>query len=324
MGRNRSRGAVVLSALIATCVCTGRVDALAQIATVCPIDLAGIWKPEAPTDANPIFLSFSADGWVSLLASTEGARAQDFEVMTQVRYRVVRDAGSPSTRIEFTARRGDDVFPPGTSTWDVAWYDDSSFTTVNRESGEQSRWVRVETHRYFLTFAGRSAVGGGSTLAMWTKVDGRRLELEALGLTTTDRGIAAFGRVPAKLANSFTTEPRDRSSAMMRLELTEAEYQRTQRVLEIWKQRLADARRSGADPYALLMEFLGDTARSLNQCGTKINLGNAGALVSDAAVAGGQRLQQPIEFIRLIRALNDMQHVTDDRFPFQWEPPPAR
>jgi hypothetical protein len=318
MRRNRGRYSAVLTALIVATTVEGPVRAQGNFAQVrpCPLGVLGIWKPETTTEANPILLSFTPDGWVSLLGGSAETRAQDFEVLAQAGYRV--DVSREPMRIEFTTARGTDVFPPGTSSWEIVDHGDESFTTLNRESGEQSRWIRVQTHRYFLTFAARPEgdAQGGPALVMWTKLDGRRTELEALGArvaTGAAGGTATvFGRIPQALASEFAVESDRERGVMMRLELNEAEYHRTHALFAAWEQRLKDRSLPPDDPYRHVMKLLEAVTESLNQCREKI----------DVKTRPDQR-QQPAELIRLMRAMNEVRHVADDVFPFVWEPPPV-
>ncbi len=312
MGRCRRLRSAVLSLIVAG-VSVGPSHAQGDAASVCPIAIVGIWKPAATTEADPILLSFSADGWISLLMGSGEARAQDFDVIGQVRYRL-EDPHTPA-RIEFSARRGNDVFPPGATSWDIAEIGDSSFATINRESGKQSRWVRVQTHRYFLTFAARgTGEFAGSAFAMWTKLDGRRTELDALGVHATGDGRGGtrveFGRVPQALSREFTTDSDRDSDAMMRLELTEAEYRRTHDVFEIWE-RHARVGAFSDDPSGHVMEFLHEAEAGVNQCSEKLRLDDADVVASGVS---------PLEFIRRMRELNRSWHVPDGAFPFVWEP----
>lgn len=292
----------------------------------CPVDVVGIWKPEITTESSPVFLSFAPDGWVSLLGGSAETRAQDFEVIAQVGYRV--DGSSKPARVEFRAARGNDVFPPGASSWEIVHHDDDSFGVLNSQSGETSRWMRVQTHRYFLTFAVRTGTSDreGPELAMLTKLDGRRTDYEAMGVrrasTNGGGGAAVFGTIPAALARQFAVEQDNKLGLMLRVELNEAEYHRTHAVFEGWRQRLNERTLPADDPYRRLMQFFEALTARLNQCGEKLELTRSAEAPSAAAAGGRDSRERPAEFIRRLRTVNDLQHVADDRFPFVWEPPP--
>ena len=95
----------------------------------------------------------------------------------------------------------------------------------------KSLWSRLQTHRYFLTFARTTPMP--RTFVMWTTLDGQKPAYEALG--TTKQGTAArFGRVPDDFMQAFARESKRADETMMRIELSEAEYRRTHQVFEAW------------------------------------------------------------------------------------------
>jgi hypothetical protein len=332
MKPNHRRGARALIALAVVCASAGparpstSLGAGAQEAA-CPLEIVGIWKPQTTAEANPMLLSFSTDGWVSFLESAAETRAQDFDVAEQARYQL--DASPDALRIAFQAGRGNEVLPAGTSWWEVAEYGDSSFTTLNRESGERSYWARVQTHRYFLTLAARPGVtglGGGPAFLMWTTLDGRSTSLEALGVHVGRNdgaaGPATFGRIPAALAAEFAGERDEDGRAMLRIELSEAEYRRTHAVFASWDERARTRSLPVADPYRLVGEFIGEALDRLNLCGATIQLPEAGA----APPAGADDRSLPrhaLLIIQWLRAMNERRHVSDGEFPAGWQPQPA-
>src|SRR5699024_2470870 len=109
--------------------------------------------------------------------------------------------------IEFTAGRGNDAFAPGVTRMEIVEYGDDSFTTRAPASEQKIRWVREKTHRYFLTFAARPdpSPGEGPAFAMWTVMDGRETEREALGvqLIKDEQGktLPVFGPLDAELGD---------------------------------------------------------------------------------------------------------------------------
>jgi hypothetical protein len=291
----------------------------AQVSTPpCPLEIVGIWKRTLTPESTPSFLGFSADGWVNVLDGDADGRAQDFTVAAQVKYRLVADASS--TRLEFSAGRGNDVFPPGVSSWDIAQHGDTSFTTMDRESGELTYWVRVQTHRYFLTLASRlGAAAEGPVLAMWTSLDGRHTRREAFGVHAASGGATVlFGPLPEALARTFATE-RDETHVMLRVELTEAEFRRSHAVLDVWAERVKAGRLPSEPPDRLVVDLIRQTIESVNHCGTRIDVPEL------PATAGGDTGRHlPERLIRLLRAANARRHVHDYDFPVGWQPPAVR
>src|SRR5262245_36107070 len=154
---------------------------------------------------------------------------------------------------------------------------------------------------------------------MWTKLDGRKTEIEALGvhLAGDSKGKTGpvFGPIPAQLYNEFATESEKKSDVMMRLEMTEAEFERSYKVFKTWGKYAQDQALPHRDLYLNGMEFLKSAAESLNLCGEKLNL-----YTIDGATAAQNPHQQTLEYIRVMRKKNDDLHITDKVFPTDWRP----
>jgi hypothetical protein len=340
---------VFICLLMLICLTTGGVafgqaNAPAAAPKACPFNIVGTWKSEGA--ANPIFFRFAPDGTVTLLSHSADIPDSDFEILAAVKYKLDKPAAPKS--LDIIAARGNEVFGRGTTTLRISEYGDDSFTTYNPATNTGlTRWVRAKTNRYFLTFAARRVpitgysddisvdihpkdgrptrpAMGGPAFAMWTKLDGRKTEVETLGihLTTdgTGRTIPVVGPIPAELHTQFASESRKDSDVMIRLELTEAEYERTHRVFRTWDKRVREKTLLYDDPYLNAMEFLRRTAESLNLCGEKVKLHKLNWSQWDEVVTKHHLPEHPLEYIRVMRKKNDELHVTDARFPADWQP----
>jgi hypothetical protein len=165
---------------------------------------------------------------------------------------------------------------------------------------------------------------GGPAFAMWTRLDGRKTRVETLGLylVTDGAGTTApvVGAIPEEIHKQFVKESAKDSDVMIRLELTEAEYERTHKVFRTWDKRVRDKTLLYDDPYLNAMEFLRRTAESLNQCGEKVKLHRLNWSQWDEVVTKHNLPLHPLEYIRIMRKKNDELHVTDERFPTDWRP----
>jgi hypothetical protein len=311
----------------------------------CPFNIVGTWKSEAAT-ASPILFRFAPDGTVTLLSRSTDIPNEDFEVTAAAKYKL--DKPAAPKLLDIIAARGNEVFGRGTTSLAVIEYGDDSFTTANPNThAGLTRWVRAKTNRYFLTFAARSmpingysddssvnihpkdgrprqTAHGGPAFAMWTKMDGRRTKVETLGLhlVTDGAGIMTpvVGSIPEEIHKQFVKESVKDSDVMIRLELTEAEYERTHKVFRVWEKRVQDKTLLYDDPYLNAMEFLRRTAESLNQCGEKVKLHRLNWSQWDEVVTKHNLPLHPLEYIRIMRKRNDGLHVTDERFPSDWRP----
>ena len=311
---------VFLCLLMSVCLLAD-VDALGQSEEkkACAFNIAGMWRSEATSQTNPVFYGFGHDGRITVFGHVPDVMPQEFEMMASVGYKL--DNPAAPRRIEFTATRGTDMFREGKTSMEIVQYSDDSFTTLDTESGSQLRWDRVQTRRYFLTFAVRSgqAQPDGAAFAMWTKLDGRKTEIEALGvhLAMDSKGKTGpvFGLIPAQLYNEFATESDKKSDEMMRLEMTEAEFERSYKVFKTWEKYAQDRALPHRDPYLNGMEFLKSAAESLNQCDEKLKL-----YTIDGVAAAQNPHQQTLEYVRVMKKKNDGWHVPDREFPTDWRP----
>jgi hypothetical protein len=278
-------------------------------AFACPLEVIGTWRLDSPGEPQPLLVTFGADGWANVVTVTGAGHPEDFDTVAQVRFQLVprRDP----KRIEFQTPRGNDLFPAGTSSWAITNYTDDSFTSRRSDSaaGEQSLWSRVQTHRYFLTFATRDTA---ATFVMWTTLDGQKTVHEALGTTKQDTA-ARFGRVPDELMHSFARESKRSDESMLRIELSEAEYIRTHQVFEAWNAVLSSNVLAANDSDNQILALLDAALQSVNRCGVKLRTAQDGATAMPA--------RSPGELVRAIRKINDRRHVPDKVFPFRWQPP---
>lgn len=324
--------AVFLNSLVFACIAaTGFAFGQSDASRVCPFNISGLWRSDIAAEMPRTFFSFSPEGHVTMLEHSREALPQDFEVITSVRYKL--DKPAAPKEIEFTAVRGDDVFQRGVTSWKIVQYGDDSFTTLDPVSGQQTRWVREQTHRYFLTFAARSGPLslGGPAFAMWTVMDGRQTKTEALGIqiTTDEAGkvVPTFGPISAELYDRIIEESekdkkstKQEESVIARFELTEAEFERTHEIYQIWAKYVTTQKLPNGDPYLNGMEFLSKAAEGFNQCGDKVKMNRLTQRERDEIAAKLNPPQQPLEYIRITRKKNKELHVTNSMYPWVWRP----
>lgn len=330
MKRKISLYSLVLISFVGGGVAWGQADAkLSEARKVCPFEISGMWRSDATTLSTPIFFSFSPEGHLTLFGHSADALPQDFEVITSVDYKL--DKPAAPKRIEFTASRGNDVFLRGVTSLKLIEYDDDTFTTLDPVTEQQTRWVRERTQRYFLTLAARSATPqqGGPAFAMWTTLDGRDPRVETLGiqLTRDDAGktIPVFGPIPAELYDQITEAvQKDKKTkeeiVIVRFELTQAEFETTHGIYQLWEKQAKAQTLPQPDPYANALEFLRVAAEGLNQCGEKIGLHRPQQREREELVSRYTRSQRPMEYIRMLSKKNEELNVSDATFPWFWRP----
>jgi hypothetical protein len=296
VGRVKS---LVLRGIRARCAAAALAAAACAPAFACPLEIIGTWRLVSATEPQPMLVTFGADGWANVVTVNGPGRPEDFDTVAQVRFQLVprRDP----KRIAFQTPRGNDLFAAGTSSWEITSYTDESFTSrrSDSEAGDQSMWSRLQTHRYFLTFATRS---NAAAFVMWTTLDEKKPTYEALGTTA-----ARFGRVPDDVLHAFVHESKRADETMMRIELSEADYRRTHQVFEAWDAVPSRDVLTKDDLERQTLGLLDAALQSANRCGVKLRTTETPP-------------RHPDELVRAIRKLNDRRHVPDKLFPFRWKP----
>ena len=277
----------------------------------CTPEVIGTWRLETSVSSDTTLLRFSPDGWASVLSGPSDQPAASYEILAQVSYSL---ATRDSKQLRFNTRRGNDLFAAGTSDWHITTYSDQSLTTQAAEAGsEQQQWARITTQRYFLTLAARrgTAQRPAATFVLWTTL-GADTELEALGLLGEGPS-ARFGRIPEPVMREFTRHSGRAEDSMLRIELSEAEYHRTHRVLTAWDSVLRSDQLARNEPLAQLNELLDATVQSVNRCNVRLQLPETAS--TDRST--------PQRWIEALRARNERRHVGDKVFPFGWRPGPV-
>jgi hypothetical protein len=296
----------------------------------CPFSIVGLWRSEVTMQTKSIYFDFSPEGWVVLLGYSDDTLPQDFEMLESVGYKLDKPAAPKS--IEFTTTRGNDAFAAGTTRMEIIEYSDDTFITRDAASGQTTRWVREQTHRYFLTFAGQriAAQAGGPAFAMWTVMDGRKTDREALGIQLSKpaegQTLPVFGPLSAELCDRIIDESdrdaklKKEENAFMRLELSASEFALTHQIYETWEKQAKTHTLPNQDTYLNGLEFLRKVAESLNRCHERIKLLKPAQRELDELIARHGLHQYALDYIRAMRKQNSELNIKDAEFPWQWRP----
>jgi hypothetical protein len=334
-GGKQMKRAIFLHTLICICLAAlpatfGQAQSKSDGKKVCPFSIVGLWRSEVTMQTKSIFFAFSPEGYVTLLGHSPNMLPQDFEMIESVNYRLDTPAAPKS--IEFTAARGNDAFAPGTTRLEITKYGDESFTTLDTSSGQKTRWVREQTHRYFLTFAARPdpSQTGGPTFAMWTVLDGRKTVREALGVqlikNSEGQSLPVFGPISDEFCDRIIEEiDRDakrhkEEGTLMRLELKAAEFETTWHLYQQWSKEVQTKSLPYQDAYLNELEFLRKLAESLNICGENVKLLKLSEQERNNLISEHRLWQYTLAYIRAMRKQNYELHVNDVEFPWQWRP----
>ena len=293
-------------------------NAYGQENDTCDFIVTGTWQYQAPGQANPAFYRFAPDGTVKVVAHS--GQDKQWHELASANYKL-NDVWAPKS-IEFTPIKAGEVFKQGTTAMQITQYDDASFTVVAPGAGP-AHFTRVDPHRYFAVFAGRGGTvrSGGPQFAMVVKSDGLRQQIETFGVypvmdQSLGKVVPMIGTIPDDILSEFVNEPQPgwQNEAMLRLELTPAEYDRALRVVHDWQKRARQDELLYPVYYMDNMVFVDQLAKSIDSCSSKIKEYNLTWLLSDKVIATHNLPQVVFYYVKELRQLNESLHVPDAKF----------
>jgi hypothetical protein len=206
---------------------------IAQQPKKCQFNIVGTWKAQvSPTEAR--LYTFDANGVVKVLNAS--GTDKPTEIAT-AKYELSEDPKAPE-EISITATGKNRIFGKSQIAMKVVSFNDSSITCQIPGFGE-TRWTRVDPDRYFIVLVARSEEfydHSGSAFPVVIKIAGGIPKLDAAGLYS-DKGIAAFGTIPAETYKEYMREARGDSEVILRLEINSRQYERALKVVEEWQRR---------------------------------------------------------------------------------------
>ena len=281
----------------------------------CQLNIAGTWA--TPDQSNPTIYRFTEDGTVTAL-SAAGSQVNELREIGAASYVVDNPKAPKVVLLKELADRG--KFPLGTTSLDITGYDDKS-VTVKVLGKDAVRWARVDPNRYFMVLAGRIRQfyeGGGPSFPMLIKTDGRKTEIDAVGLFPKG-SYWDFGRVPEQVYSHFMKETRSDYEVMFRLEITGVQYERALKIVRTWDRRAREGALLYPDVTMDNILLVKSVTESLNQCGERINLykldwGIMDQISNSATEDKPETTRIPYWYFQKLKRLNESLHVGDEKF----------
>lgn len=277
----------------------------------CEFSVTGDWKSTAPGASATYLYRFAQDGTVTAFAvPPAGQRAE----MAHAAFKLESPADPKA--LEFTPLPGGGSFPWGSGRVEITHFGRTQFTAT-KAGAAPSVWTKEDPDRYFVVLAahrGTPPHKGGPAFGMLIRTSGSETHLESFGLYyQEDQRIN--GPVPEELYRGFMSEPASAQNAILRLQITADEFERSLKIIQTWQRRA----REGTllfppHSYLNIVVPLKEIAESLNQCGEAINLYKLTWLVDDPVGANTAQWELAFEYVKKLRQMNDLQHVTDKQF----------
>jgi hypothetical protein len=235
----------------------------------CEFNIVGTWRAEKSDGANPIFYLFTPDAKVTALSGS-GWKSELREIAS-----AVYSIDNPKAPKVIIVKADKEVggFAKGSTSMEITAYDDT-WVSLAKPGSAPTRWVRVDTYRYFMVLAGRSGTfydDSGPTFPMMIKTDGQQTEIDAVGIYAAGYQ-QIFGAIPAETYNEFMKEPRKNTDLMLRLEITAAQYERGVKIVKNWVRRARNNELLYTDIRMNNILLAKQVTESLNECGEKFKL----------------------------------------------------
>ena len=206
---------------------------IAQQPKKCQFNIVGTWKAQiSPTETR--LYTFDANGVLKVLNAS--GTEKPTEIAT-AKYELLEDPKAPE-EIAITASGNNRVFGRTRTTMKVVSFNDSSITCQIPGVGE-TRWTRVDTDRYFIVLVARQEEfydHSGSAFPVVIRIAGGVPKIDAAGLYS-NKGVAAFGAVPAETYKEYLREARGDSEVILRVEINSRQYERALKVVQEWQKR---------------------------------------------------------------------------------------
>src|SRR5688572_14288940 len=108
---------------------------------------------------------------------------------------------------------------------------------------QEERWSSTDTQQYYMILAGHTDVfydRSGPTFVMLQRTAADETDVGAFGIYAGERRQPVFGPVPANVYERFVKQARKPSDVLLRLAISQPQYQRALQVLQSWERRVRE------------------------------------------------------------------------------------
>jgi hypothetical protein len=178
--------------------------------------------------------------------------------------------------------------------------------------------VQAGTERHFVVFAGRTQVffeRSGPTFVMLMRAGADEAEIGAFGIHADAGGKPVFGAVPASEYARFLRDGAAASGVMLRVEVSEPQYQRVLGILRNWDRRVRERALLYPDVAMDNILLVKQASEELNRCEATLVPYRLDWGLEDEVSEHNIALRIPFEYFRTLKQLNASRHVPDSAMP---------
>lgn len=186
----------------------------------------------------------------------------------------------------------------------------------------EAQWTPTATARHFLVLAASNGVffdGSGPSFVMLAKTNAAANEAEmgAVGIYAGTRGRISFGAVPWQTYDTFMHDSANNlQGVMLRLEISEPQYERVLGVLRTWERRAS--RHELLYPNEVFMNnilLVKQATEELNRCQPTVDLYRLDWGVNDQISDNNPPSRVPFLVFQELMRRNASLHVPDNKAP---------
>lgn len=180
---------------------------------------------------------------------------------------------------------------------------------------QESSWTPSTTQQqYYMILAGQTDVfydRSGPTFVMLQRTAAHETDVGAFGIYAGERKQPVFGPVPASVYERFVSEDRRPSDVLLRLAISQPQYERALQVLRSWERRVRENALLYPEIALDNVLLVKQATEELNRCSHTLVAYDLDWGLQDDISEHNAASRIPYEYFRELARLNATRHVPD-------------
>ena len=171
-----------------------------------------------------------------------------------------------------------------------------------------------DAQQYYMILAGQTDVfydRSGPTFVMLQRTAADETDVGAFGIYAGERKQPVFGPVPASVYERFVSESRKPSDVLLRLAISEPQYERALKVLQTWERRVRENALLYPEIAMDNILLVKQATEELNRCTQTLVPYELDWGLEDDISERNDIARIPYEYFRELARLNAARHVAD-------------
>lgn len=185
-----------------------------------------------------------------------------------------------------------------------------------QEARTDNKWSGSGAQQHYMILAGQTDVfhdRSGPTFVMLMRTAADETDVGAFGIYAGERKQPVFGPVPASVYQRFVSESRRPSDVLLRLAISEPQYDRALQVLQSWERRVRENALLYPEIAMDNILLVKQATEELNRCSDMLVAYELDWGLEDDISEHNLASRIPYEYFRELARLNAARHVPDGR-----------